>query len=44
MDDYEMTFYSVRADNVKVIAEFERLFYDQLQQVFTQVTGLNTYL
>jgi hypothetical protein len=43
-DLYEMKFMSIRGIKCKDVASFEGLFFDQLQSIFTQVTGLYTKL
>lgn len=45
LDLYLMKFYSVDKDlNLKVKAEFDGIYNDMLQSIFTKVTGLNTSL
>lgn len=45
MDTYDMVFFTADKDlNIKVKAEKKNIYFDQLQDIFTQVTGLNTSL
>ncbi|WP_025154757.1 hypothetical protein [Morganella morganii] len=43
-DTYTMKFLKIRGLDCKKIAEIQGLFFDQLQEVFTEKTGLNTSL
>jgi len=43
-DTYDLTFLRLRGVNVKHVAERKSIYNDQLQEVFTRVTGLNTSL
>lgn len=43
-DTYTMTFSKVRGASQKIIATKEDVYCDQLQAIFTKVTGLNTRL
>jgi hypothetical protein len=42
MDEYNMKFISVHGTKIKDVAEVKGLFFDQLQEVFTEYTGLLT--
>jgi hypothetical protein len=45
MDTYDMMFFSADKDlNIKVKAEKKNIYCDQLQDIFTQITGLYTRL
>lgn len=44
MDTYKMEFLSLRGQSMKAKAEFEDIYCDQLQDIFTQTTGLYTSL
>jgi hypothetical protein len=39
-DLYEMTFLSIRGTKTKTIASFEDVYSENLQEIFTEVTGL----
>ena len=43
-DLYEMKFLAVRGINTKEVVSFEGVFCDQLQSIFTEVTGFYTKL
>jgi hypothetical protein len=43
-DLYDMEFFSVRGVKLKVLALVKDLYFDQLQEVFTEQTGLYTSL
>lgn len=43
-DTYTMTFSRTRGMNVKVIHEYKDIYCDQLQELFTKTTGLETHL
>lgn len=43
-DEYDLTFWRVRGKYCKVIEEVKGIYVDQLQEVFTRVTGLDTHL
>lgn len=43
-DLYNVEFFNIRGTNVKEISKFHNIFADQLQSLFTQETGLYTYL
>ena len=43
-DEYDMRFSLVRAETVKVVQEYNGVYFDQLQSLFTSVTGLYTKL
>ncbi|MEM8183787.1 hypothetical protein Q4R69_18865 [Morganella morganii subsp. sibonii] len=43
-DTYTMKFLKIRGMDCKIISEIQGLFFDQLQEVFTEKTGLNTSL
>jgi len=43
-DDYTVTFYAIHGYNVKVVAEHDGIYCDQLQAVFEDETGLLTSL
>jgi hypothetical protein len=44
MDVYDVTFGKIRKFEYKEVKKVKGLYFDQLQEVFTQVTGLNTHL
>ena len=44
MDLYNMNFYSFRGAEMKVKNKIEGIYFDQLQDIFTNVTGLYTSL
>ena len=44
MDTYKMEFLSLRGMDIKTKAEFDNIYNDQLQSIFTQVTGYYTSL
>ena len=44
LDLYDVTFYNIRGINVKVIRTAESIEASQLQELFTNVTGLETSL
>lgn len=44
MDTYKMTFSSIRSFNIKTKKELNGIYCDQLQEMFTYVTGLYTKL
>ncbi len=44
LDLYDVTFYNIRGINIKEIETETNLYADQLQSVFTKVTGLETLL
>jgi hypothetical protein len=44
MDDYLMEFISTRGASVKVKNSFEGVYFDQLQSIFTDITGMYTKL
>jgi len=39
-DTYDMKFYNIRGANVEEVRSFEGVYNDQLQEIFTSVTGL----
>ncbi|HEB0918906.1 TPA: hypothetical protein RY299_004611 [Enterobacter cloacae] len=43
-DTYTISFYKVRGASIKEIKSFTMIYCDQLQNIFTQITGLNTFL
>ncbi|MEI6881325.1 MAG: hypothetical protein WCK82_08350 [Bacteroidota bacterium] len=43
-DTYQMRFLKIRGVNVKTVREFTDIYADQLQEIFTEVTGLDTHL
>jgi hypothetical protein len=43
-DLYDVTFYRLRGFDANVTATAEGLYFDQLQEVFTRETGLDTHL
>lgn len=43
-DTYKMEFLRVRALKVNVVKTFEDIYCDQLQELFTEVTGMHTRL
>ena len=43
-DTYDVTFFNIRGVNVKKVSFFTDVYCDQLQDIFTEATGLNTYL
>ena len=44
LDLYDIEFIRIRKSNLKVINKLTNIYNDQLQGVFTNYTGLNTYL
>ena len=44
LDLYDIEFIRIRKSNLKVINKLTDIYQFQLQNVFTQYTGLNTYL
>jgi hypothetical protein len=44
MDLYDMQFIAIKKDEVVVLVEKTGVYNDQLQTIFTDVTGLNTRL
>ena len=44
LDLYEMTFKRVSVKGIKIIKEFDQVYFDQLQTLFTEVTGMYTSL
>jgi len=44
MDTYDMEFLNIRAGKIKVKSRAKNVYDDQLQQVFTHHTGLDTHL
>jgi hypothetical protein len=44
MDVYTMEFFRIRGTDFKPVEKFEGVYNDMLQDIFTQVTGLNTHL
>jgi hypothetical protein len=44
MDTYKMEFISVRGTTIKTVKEFNNVYCDQLQEIFTEVTGMYTSL
>ncbi len=44
MDEYDMKFMRVRGTKVKTVCEFKGIYFDQLQPLFTEATGLETHL
>ena len=44
MDTYDMEFINIRAGKIKIISEVEGVYNDQLQDIFTQKTGMYTHL
>ena len=43
-DDYNIDFMRVRGMTVKTIKKVDGIYFDQLQEVFTEATGLRTSL
>lgn len=43
-DTYDMRFINIRGINMKDVANVEGVYADQLQRVFTDVTGMDTHL
>ncbi|MDE9429867.1 hypothetical protein [Xenorhabdus bovienii] len=43
-DTYKMKFLKIREVECKEISEIQGLFFDQLQEFFTEQTGLDTHL
>ena len=43
-DEYDMQFSLIRGMNVKEVQKFEGVYFDQLQSLFTEVTGMYTRL
>lgn len=44
LDLYNVTFYRVRGTNIHVLHELENVYAEDLQGLFTEITGLNTHL
>jgi len=44
MDTYKMTFSSIRNFNITTKKELNDIYFDQLQEIFTDITGLYTRL
>lgn len=44
MDVYDVEFYALRGTNMKLVNKVKGIYNDQLQNVFTQNTGLRTSL
>ncbi|MGQ1934950.1 hypothetical protein [Ornithobacterium rhinotracheale] len=44
LDTYEMIFYSFKNYELKEVAKFNDVYSDELQDKFTEVTGLETHL
>lgn len=44
MDTYTLKFYNIRGMKVKEIASDSSIYFDQLQSIFTERTGLDTHL
>lgn len=44
MDTYDMEFINIRAGVMKTKSEAKGVYNDQLQEIFTQHTGMYTYL
>lgn len=44
MDTYDMEFISLRGNNMKIVSRADGIYNDQLQEVFTENTGLYTHL
>jgi len=44
LDLYDVTFYKQLGVNIKEIKSIDNVYFDQLQEVFTRVTGLNIRL
>ena len=44
MDTYYMRFFKIRAGRLVEVADFDDVYCDQLQELFTSVTGLDTHL
>ncbi len=43
MDTYKVEFFKITRDfDVKMVKEFDGVYFDQLQDIFTEVTGLYT--
>lgn len=43
-DAYDMTFYKLRGSDLKTVKEYKGVYADQLKELFTEVTGMNTNL
>lgn len=43
-DTYEVTFFKVTGINIKTVVTHDNIYFDGLQDIFTQETGLNTRL
>lgn len=43
-DEYNMTFSYIRGSSVREVKQFEGVYFDQLQSLFTEVTGMYTRL
>ena len=44
MDTYDITFYNIVGTNIKKRYTVHNIYFDQLQNVFTMHTGLDTHL
>ena len=44
MDTYKMEFIAVRGTTIKTVKEFNDVYCGQLQELFTEVTGMYTHL
>lgn len=44
LDTYKIIFYKIRGVNIKIQNKISGIYADMLQQIFTEKTGLNTYL
>lgn len=44
MDEYELTFSRIHGTTHKIVEEVTGIYCDQLQEIFTQYTGLATHL
>jgi len=42
-DTYTMEFGRIRGTNYKIISQHSDIYFDQLQEIFTQETGLDTH-
>lgn len=43
-DTYSVKFYNIRGIKVKEVGEFDNIYNNQLQSLFTRETGLDTHL
>lgn len=44
MDTYDVKFIRIHGPNFNIVKELNNVYFDQLQPIFTEVTGLDTYI